>query len=77
MPWWKGLWEGWKRIAHRIGVFNTKLLLFLFYYGALGPVSGLVHLFQRDMLAKRIADGSLYSAAHSSAPTPETARRQF
>ena len=35
----KAIWEGWKRLAHRIGVFNTKLLLFLFYYLALGPVS--------------------------------------
>ena len=71
------IWEGWKRLAHRIGVFNTKLLLFLFYYLLLGPVSLMVRLFQRDPLEKRIEGGSLYRAAEAATLDLERARRQF
>ena len=73
----KAIWEGWKRLAHRIGVFNTKLLLFLFYYLLLGPLSLTVRLFQRDMLGKTIQEGSLYRAAETATQDAERARRQF
>ena len=73
----RAIWEGWKRLAHRIGVFNTKLLLFLFYYLLLGPISLLVRLVQRDILGKRIQDGSLYRAPEDVPVGLERARRQF
>jgi len=73
----KAMWNGWKKIAQRIGVFNTKLLLFLFYYLMLGPVSLLTRIFQRDMLGKRIQAGSLYCDGSQSVADPERARRQF
>ncbi len=71
------IWEAWKRLAHRIGVFNTKLLLFLFYYVVLGPTGMLVRAFQRDMLGKRIEDGSLYHPVSSETVDLDRARRQF
>ena len=73
----KAIWEAWKRIAHRIGVFNTKLLLFLFYYLMLGPISLLVRMVQRDPLEKSIQEGSLYRAPDSHTRDLERARRQF
>lgn len=73
----KAIWEGWKRLAHRIGVFNTKLLLFLFYYLLLGPISLMVRTVQRDPLEKRIQDGSLYRESDSATFDLERARRQF
>ena len=73
----KAIWNGWKKIAHRIGVFNTKLLLFLFYYFMLGPVSLLVRLFQRDMLGKQMQAGSLYEPFEAAPLDVERARRQF
>ena len=73
----KAIWNGWKKIAHRIGVFNTKLLLFLFYYFMLGPTSLLVRLFQRDMLGKQMQDGSLYAPVQAAPLDVERARRQF
>jgi hypothetical protein len=77
MPVLRWIWEAWKRIAHRIGVFNTKLLLFLFYYFMLGPVSLLMRLFRRDLLDKKAAPGSLYCGAEAQALDLERARRQF
>ena len=56
---------------------HTKLLLFLFYYLALGPVSLTVRLFQRDPLEKTIQEGSLYRAAEAATQDAERARRQF
>jgi hypothetical protein len=31
LPMWKRLWEAWKRVAKRIGNFQARLLLMLFY----------------------------------------------
>ena len=73
----RAIWEGWKRLAHRIGVFNTKLLLFLVYYLILGPVSLVMRWFQPDPLAKRIQPGSLYTSIDGSTNDLERARRQF
>ena len=33
----KTLWEHWKVIAHRIGHFQTRLLLLIFYYVVATP----------------------------------------
>ena len=73
----KAAWEGWKALAHRIGTFNTKLLLFFFYYFSLGPISYLARLFQPDPLGKEIAEGSLYVRSVRAAESLERARRQF
>jgi hypothetical protein len=32
-----GVWEWWKPIAHRIGVFQTKVILSVLYFVLLGP----------------------------------------
>jgi len=73
----KAAWDGWMAFAHRIGTFNTKLLLFFFYYVSLGPISYLARVFQPDPLGKRIAAGSLYVAGARRAESLERARRQF
>lgn len=46
------LWNKWKKIAHVIGVFNTKLVLTLFYYMALLPFGLLVRLFMDPLQLK-------------------------
>jgi hypothetical protein len=73
----KAAWDGWKALAHRIGTFNTKLLLFFFYYVSLGPISYLARLFQPDPLGKEIGEGSLYVQSARPAESLERARRQF
>jgi len=33
------LWQGWKRVARRIGEFQTRLFLTLFYFLFLAPLT--------------------------------------
>ena len=44
------LWEGWKRIAIKIGRFNTLIILTLFYFLVLAPMGLLMRLFGWDPL---------------------------
>ncbi len=41
----KRLWTGWKKIAHSIGVFQTRLVLTLLYNTLLLPFGLLVRIF--------------------------------
>jgi hypothetical protein len=38
------LWQAWKRIARRIGDFQARVLLTVFYYAVLGPFALLLRL---------------------------------
>jgi hypothetical protein len=69
---------GWKRIAHKIGVFQTKVLVSLFYFILLGPVSLVLKLLRRDLLGVR--DGGRKTFWHEREPeelTLERCKRQF
>jgi hypothetical protein len=44
MSFYKNLWAGWKRIARRIGDFQARLILALFYFIILSPFSLLVRI---------------------------------
>lgn len=46
---WRRLWEGWKRLAHRIGVFNTRVIMSLLYFLIVLPM-GLVFRMVSDPL---------------------------
>ena len=46
----KKAWEGWKKIAHRIGRFQTMLLISLFYFLVIAPLGLLFRLFGWDPL---------------------------
>lgn len=38
------IWEAWKRIAKKIGDFNSRLILTLFYFIFVAPISILVKI---------------------------------
>jgi hypothetical protein len=46
------LWEGWKRIARKIGDFQARALMTLFYFLILGPVAIVVR-WRSDPLAMK------------------------
>jgi len=46
----KKAWKGWKKIAHRIGRFQTMLLISLFYFLVIAPLGFLFRLFGWDPL---------------------------
>ena len=39
------LWEGWKKIARKIGDFNARFILTIFYFILLSPFALLMKLF--------------------------------
>jgi hypothetical protein len=46
---WQRAWEGWKRIAHAIGVFQTRLVMLVFFFVFVLPL-GLILRVVRDPL---------------------------
>ncbi|MFQ5599406.1 MAG: hypothetical protein ACE5G2_02500 [Candidatus Krumholzibacteriia bacterium] len=49
-----GLWAGWKKFAHGLGVFNRWLLLTLFYWVIVDVVNLFLRLFRIDLLDRRL-----------------------
>ena len=71
------LWGRWKRIARRIGDFQARALMTVFYFAVLGPVA-LVTRGRSDPLAIKATTprGWLAIAPKDGAPLAQ-ARRQF
>ena len=47
------LWEGWKRIARKIGDFNARVILTLFYFILLLPFAMILKLFTDPLGIKK------------------------
>ena len=47
------LWEGWKKIAQKIGDFNARVILTLFYFILLCPFAILLKLFTDPLEIKK------------------------
>ncbi|OGG05910.1 hypothetical protein A3D05_03230 [Candidatus Gottesmanbacteria bacterium RIFCSPHIGHO2_02_FULL_40_24] len=50
----KRLWQGWKRIAHKIGVFQSKVILTVFYF-LLTPFGLLFTYFKDELKMKKLS----------------------
>jgi hypothetical protein len=73
----KRLWEGWKRIAKRIGDIQARVLLILFYFGVLSPFA-LAVSWGSDPLAIKAGAPRGWQPKAKEAGTPlERAIRQF
>jgi hypothetical protein len=71
------LWERWKRIAHTIGVWQSRVLLTVFYYFILAPFGLGVRLLS-DPLAITSRPGPHWRRKEPDAATHvDRARRQF
>lgn len=66
------VWEWWKPMAHRIGVFQTKLILSTLYFVLLGPFKPA--FFFKDALGLRRNPG--WQKFESRAADLATAKRQ-
>ena len=56
----KNIWEKWKIIAHKIGKFNTKVIVTIVYFLILSPIGALFRLFKWNPL-----DNSFHSGKNS------------
>ena len=56
----KALWQGWKRIAHKIGVVQTFIIMTVFYFLVIGPSALIAALLGKDLLRIRRPEKSYY-----------------
>ena len=68
------LWEGWKRVGRKIGDFQARVILTLFYFVILAPFA-LVVRFKADPLGLK-RSGGWHPVVHAGASL-ERAHRQF
>ena len=69
-------WEGWKKIAHVIGVFNTRVIMSILYFLIVLPF-GLVFRVVSDPLQMKEPAGSNWVALPQHAHNLDTAHDQF
>lgn len=72
----KMLWEHWKVLAHRIGHFQTRLLLLLFYYVVATPFALALKLLS-DPLRLGAAAGEWTPRRPRAGDALAAARREF
>jgi len=72
----RATWERWKKIAHAIGVVQTRILMVVFYFIVVFPL-GLVMKRSGDPLHLKEPGDSNWSAHHHEEPSLDAARRQF
>ena len=68
------LWEGWKRVGRKIGDFQARVLLTIFYFVILAPFAVVVRLTADPLGLKR--HGGWHPVTRAADPR-ERARRQF
>lgn len=77
MSWLKKIWEGWKKIARKIGDFQARVLLGIFYFVILAPVAIIINL-RKDILSlKPGASRRWREREPDNLPPMEKALRQF
>lgn len=69
-------WERWKKLAHAVGVVQTRFLLVIFYFIVVAPL-GLVMRLSEDKLHLREPKDTCWSPHNDEQQSIETARRQF
>ena len=72
------IWEGWKKIARKIGDFNARVILSVFYLVLLMPFAVLVKLFTDPLEIKKSAGKGWHLTEDKPGVSPmEKAARQF
>ncbi len=71
------LWQGWKRIAKRIGDFQARVLLGLFYFAFLGPFAMGVRLRSDPLAIKKGSQKGWRPRAPIEGEPIDLAKRQF
>ncbi len=69
-------WAHWKKVAHAVGVVQTRVLMVIFYFIVVLPI-GLVMRLVGDPLHLRRPAGSNWSEHRHQEPSVDSARQQF
>lgn len=70
------LWQGWKRIARKIGDFNARVILTLFYFVFFAPFALAVRLFTDPLAIKNKSAPSWGSKPEAEETLMEQASKQ-
>lgn len=70
-------WEWWKRVARRIGDFQARILLALFYFVVVGPFALAVRWGSDPLMIKAGTPRGWGTRADKEGIPMESARRQF
>ncbi len=74
----KRAWNGWKKIARKIGDFNARVILTIFYFILLLPFALLIKIFTDPLEIKnKTPKGWHKRVEKDDIPTLERAERQF
>lgn len=79
-PVWRRLYEGWLLVAAHFGEVQTRIVVFLVYALAIGPMALIIQVTRRDLLHKRglkQPDSAWGEADTVSSPEVERAKRMF
>ena len=52
-PWSSWYWDNWKKIAHKLGVFQSRIILSIFYFTLLLPFGLIFSLFKDELQIKK------------------------
>ena len=69
-------WAHWKKIAHAVGVVQTRVLMVVFYFIAVLPI-GLIMRLAGDPLHLKRPTGSNWTPHRHQQPSVDNARQQF
>ncbi|MBI3380297.1 hypothetical protein HY029_06105 [Candidatus Gottesmanbacteria bacterium] len=72
----KSIWQKWKKIAHRIAVFQAQVILSIFYFTILLPF-GIIFTFTKDKLGFKTLPVSTWSLKNTHNDTLEELKEQF
>ena len=74
----KRLWSGWKRVAVKIAVVQTTIILTLLYVVMIGATALVAFLFRRDFLQKRRRQlPTFWNHLEATTPDIERYKHQF
>ena len=71
----RDLWQRWQKVAKKIGDFQARLILSLFYFLIVFPIGLIARMFSDPLSLKKTA--AHWDAKPSSPSRIEDARRQF
>ncbi|MSP41364.1 MAG: hypothetical protein EXR70_22995 [Deltaproteobacteria bacterium] len=71
----KQLWQGWVKVAKKIGDFQARLMLTIFYFVLILPMGLIARWFADPLALKKSA--AAWTSRTNAPSTLEDARRQF
>ena len=73
----KRLWEGWKKLIHVVGAFQSRLLLSLFYFVIVMPYALIAKWTSDPLRLKRPVDDSNWVPWHDRPANFSEASKQY